>query len=132
MTDDRISRLFEQLRRDDEARLPGYRDVLGRSRPDRRRGSGWRTLAAVCAALVLVAAGLALSRRRGEHRVPPAGPSLSQWKAPTDVFLDTPGRELLTRVPQIATAGWSPSSAIDSPAGLATPEPSGPKKGARS
>jgi len=62
-----------------------------------RGGSeGFRSSRAIHAAL---AAGLYLLRPAPESRTPSNGPTLADWKAPTDVLLQTPGAELLARLP---------------------------------
>ena len=51
------------------------------------------------AASAALAAGLYLLRPPPEPRMPSNAPTLADWKPPTDVLLQTPGAELLGRLP---------------------------------
>jgi hypothetical protein len=98
--DNDLRSLFEELRREDEARTP----VFTLTRPSRMaRGSRLGRLVVLAASLAgLVACVFFLRLMRQPERLPgtPAV-SLTEWKAPTDFLLETPGRELLRTVPAI-------------------------------
>ena len=101
-TDEQLHRHIAQLRREDERRAPQFA-ALWRSRqrkPQRRI----RRLAAGAFAVIILA-GLFWLRafRRSSEDTTIA--SITEWKAPTDFLLETPGRDLLRTVPEIG--GWS-------------------------
>ena len=102
-----LTRLFEEQRRADEASAPGFRELMARARgapqgrgfaPARKGRWVWRAVVAA-AASVAFAAGLYLLRLPPEARMPSNARMLADWKAPTDVLLQTPGAELLGRLP---------------------------------
>ena len=113
--DRELARLFEAQRQADEAAAPAFREVLARTRARRAPLEGliWRPALAV-AAVVVVAAVLTLHRparpvpptnrtraRTPESALPAAAVALAAWRAPTDFLLETPGADLLTRVPAL-------------------------------
>jgi hypothetical protein len=129
--DERIGRLLAEERREDEARAPELARLL--ARPSRRRagGSSPRRRAVLAAAtLAIVFATIAILGRPARPRATTADAgsgldstavALSRWKAPTDVFLQTPGLELASRVPVL----------VSRPMALDFPPVSEPTKGAR-
>ncbi|HEY7370492.1 MAG TPA: hypothetical protein VIA29_11425 [Thermoanaerobaculia bacterium] len=113
MTHDRkLTRLFEEARREDEARAPELSELMARPRrlEPETAPSAARRLAPILATLALLA--LALAIFRSEDPVsppPPATPAaeafLSQprWHAPTDFLLEPPSGELWSSTPSIGT-----------------------------
>lgn len=103
--DQKLARLFKEQRRADEAFAPPFRELLARARarsaPQRRR-IRWPALAA--AAIAIVAAVLLLRPPPPEPSRAVAAATLAAWKAPTDVFLQTPGVELLDRLPVLVSS----------------------------
>jgi hypothetical protein len=101
MDDDRdLARLFDELRRSDEASAPSFTHVLGR--PGARAPSRSQPLrfAAVAMVLAVVALGVALLRPHPHGTASTEIPmSLAQWKSPTDWLLETPGKEILGELP---------------------------------
>jgi hypothetical protein len=103
--DRELTRLLTEQRRADEASAPGFRELLARARagrrgrafaPEAREGRwAWRA-AAAAAASVALAIGLYLLRSSPEPRI---SADITAWKAPSDVLLQTPGAELLGRLP---------------------------------
>ena len=106
--DRELTRLFTEQRRADEASAPGFHELMAQARaktrghafaPEAREGR-WAWPAAVAAAASLaLATGLYLLRPPPEPRLPSSAATLAAWKAPTDVLLQTPGAELLGRLP---------------------------------
>ena len=103
-----LTRLFSEWRLADEASAPGFRQFIERARAGRKdsdptpgvREGRWAWRAAVAAAASLaLAIGLYLLRASPEPRLPSNAPTLAEWKAPSDVLLQTPGKELLGLVP---------------------------------
>jgi hypothetical protein len=93
-----LSGRFAALRRAEEQYTPEFVS-LRRRRP---RSSGSRALqlaAAACVVIVLAA----IVWQRASVRWPQdrSVASITEWKAPTDFLLETPGRELLRTVPAI-------------------------------
>ncbi len=105
-----LGRLLQELRRQDEAAAPSFRDVL--SRPARVRSSALPQLLAlgVLAVSVLAAMGVIFLIRRPAPESRTLVPeTISEWKSPTDSLLRTPGWELLDSMPSIGgrLAGFS-------------------------
>jgi hypothetical protein len=107
--DDRDLRArFAALRQEEEAQAPRF--ALPATRAVRRRRTPGLIPVAECAlaiaAAIFVLRFVALEPRR------PSAPvaSLTEWRAPTDFLLETPGRELLRTVP--ALGGWSDSTQV--------------------
>ena len=106
--DDQLHGLFENRRQEDEKITPAFDRLWRRATdsPPKRRGVGtlvaWR-LTVVSAVLAIVVMLLWPGRMR---QLPRSGGELqlSEWKAPTDFLLQTPGRELLDRTPEIPSA----------------------------
>jgi hypothetical protein len=103
-----LTRLFTEQRRADEAKAPSFRTLMARARADangRERGSKaragrWAWRAAVTTAAVLaLSTGLYLLLPGSEPRLASDASALANWKAPTDALLQTPGGELLGRLP---------------------------------
>jgi hypothetical protein len=117
-SDDTLRRRFAVLRREEEQQAPEF-DRLWKARPgDRSRQTRWYA-AAACALIAVLAFVLIRSaqHRPGERAVA----SITEWKAPTDFLLETPGRELLSTVPEIGR--WQVYAAMPG----ATPTPVGKK-----
>ena len=102
-----LTRLFEEQRRADEASAPGFRELMARARAATRGGDfaparegrwAWRAVF-IAAAFVALATGLYFLRPAHEPRMTSNAPTLADWKAPTDILLQTPGAELLARLP---------------------------------
>lgn len=108
MTDDRdLRERFASLREEDRRHIPGYEHVLRNPRHDSPLRIG-----AVAAGLLVtaVAAFLLLSTRH--LNAPSEGAaiqSIASWRAPTDFLLDTPGRDLLRKIPNIGVPSAAPS-----------------------
>jgi hypothetical protein len=117
-SDDMLRRRFAVLRREEEEHAPAF-GRLWRGRPHaRRRQTRW--IAAAASALIVLLALLwirSVQRRPDDKTVA----SITEWKAPTDFLLETPGRELLRTVPEIGQ--WHVYTAIPG----ATPSPVGKK-----
>ena len=91
---------FAELRREEEARTPGFRLPSPRGVASRLRLG---RLVALAASLAVSVACVFLVRLMWRPEQLPGKPavSLTEWKAPTDFLLETPGRELLRTVPAI-------------------------------
>jgi|SRR6266853_4972191 len=115
LPDDMLPRRFAVLRREEEEHAPEFGRLWHGRADARRRQTRW-FMAAAC---VLVALALlwmrSTQRRPGDKTVA----SITEWKAPTDFLLETPGRELLRTVPEIGQWHFYSSmpGAMPSPAG---------------
>ncbi len=85
--DDQLRNAFAELRRVEAHRAPPFRVLGRRARRPYLRFAFAVTLLVVLAILMI-------------PRHPPA-PSISEWKAPTDFLLQTPGRELVVSLPDL-------------------------------
>jgi len=101
--DDDLRARFAALRREEEALAPEFALPVPRAAQDHRRSIGKRI--AFAASLVTVTAVVVLVLRFAAQKAHPEPgkpvASLTEWKAPTDFLLETPGRELLRTVPAI-------------------------------
>jgi hypothetical protein len=101
---------FAELREEQEARTPGFDQVLLRARPVRSRQVGILAAAAclALAAIVLTTTQLphrSLRPQSPAHSLPHSpAPALADWRAPTDFLLNTEVSGLLHAVPQIGPA----------------------------
>lgn len=97
--------LFQKLGNEDRAHAPSYHHVLGRQVP--RAASGARMRIATAVVLLGLTFGILLNLPDQPPSVAAPGrgggqaPPISEWQAPTDILLNTPGRELLTTVPSL-------------------------------
>jgi hypothetical protein len=93
MNDDRLRDAFGELRRQEAARMPRF-EQLWKWRPPRRR---FPVASLAFAVLVLITGTFVVL-----HRAQPAQrPAITEWRAPTDFLLNTPGRELIDSVPDL-------------------------------
>lgn len=101
LRDDDLRERFVALRREDEALAPEFAGAWAGRNRGRRRSAGKLVAIAVC--VVTIAAGVWL--RIGASKPEPKRDvaSISEWKAPTDFLLNTPGQELLRTVPTLGT-----------------------------
>jgi hypothetical protein len=104
-SDRELMRRLAELRRADEASAPSFRQIL--ERPLARREAASLRLAlrlavpsAVLAVILIVA--LVVRRAPVGTAVPSGIAALSEWKAPTDFLLRTPGSELFESLPQFS------------------------------
>lgn len=117
-SDDILRRRFAVLRREEEQHAPEFA-LLWKSRAGARRLQARWFVATACALIALLALlWMRSAQRRPEER---AIASITEWKAPTDFLLETPGRELLRTVPEIGK--WHIYTAQPG----ATPSPAGKK-----
>jgi len=99
--DRELARLFEELRRADEVSAPGFREIFERRQVTEvtRAARAMRLAAAAVLAIALGVAVVLVRRTESRSRAAP-GPTLAEWKAPTDGLLRTPGAELFDSVPR--------------------------------
>ncbi|HEY1435158.1 MAG TPA: hypothetical protein VGG65_07270 [Thermoanaerobaculia bacterium] len=104
-----LAPLFEAERRADETAAPDMDALLGRPRIRRTRTSVpvrrliLASLAAgVIAALLLLRRPAAPDVRRETEAAAQTATSLAEWHSPTGFLLQTPGSDLLTRIPTLA------------------------------
>jgi ferric-dicitrate binding protein FerR (iron transport regulator) len=108
MDDNELRRQFAELRDADKEHAPAFVQIYGRARarvserrmPRPRRTPRVRPLVlAAAAAGVIVALSLAYGRSTTPSTTAPA---IANWRAPTDVLLQTPGSELLGVMPALS------------------------------
>ena len=133
-SDNTLRRRFAALRRDEEQYAPEFAGLWyaragarrqGKARVGTRRwvaraGTQARWFAATACALIALLAffWIRSAQRLAEEKTVA---SITDWKAPTDFLLETPGRELLRTVPEIGE--WQVYTAMPG----ATPSPVGKK-----
>ncbi|MBZ5491883.1 MAG: hypothetical protein LAO76_13210 [Acidobacteriia bacterium] len=93
-----LRKRFVSLREQEQQHIPAFASLWGgRSRMQRSK-SFWFA-AAGCALIVVIAILLLRSERTNRNEVSMV--EITEWKAPTDFLLETPGREILQTVPEI-------------------------------
>lgn len=132
-SDDTLRRRFAALRRQEEQHAPEFASLwesrvgtrrrkarVGTRRWIARAGTQARWFAATACALIALLAffWIRSAQRLAEEKTVA---SITDWKAPTDFLLETPGRELLRTVPEIGE--WQVYTAMPG----ATPSPVGKK-----
>lgn len=117
-SDDGLRHRFAVLRREEEQHAPKFA-ALWKARPGARRRQVRWFAAAACALIALLAFLWIRLVERPPEEITAA--SITEWKAPTDFLLETPGRELLRTVPEIGQ--WHVYTAMPG----ATPSPAGGK-----
>jgi hypothetical protein len=99
-----LGRVLSDLRREEEASAPPFRQVLAAARLKtgaiRRRAALRLAAAAVFVAIAAIA--VWWRRPAPETSLPAAAARIARWKAPTDSLLRTPGLELIRSVPSLA------------------------------
>jgi hypothetical protein len=108
-SDDSLRRAFSELRESERAFAPALDTVLARQRKIQPRRMMPSVLVVALVASVITA--VFVLRRPSRDSV---SISISEWRAPTDVLLRTPGVEIISSVPSVR------SSVLD---GLAPPLP---------
>jgi hypothetical protein len=98
LPDDMLRRRFATLRREEDQQAPEFA-TLWRSRARaQRRQTRWFAAAACALIALLTLLWIRSVQRRPDDKTVV---SITEWKAPTDFLLATPGRELLRTVPEI-------------------------------
>jgi hypothetical protein len=103
MDENELRRRFAHLRQADSERAPSFAQTYSRTRARAR----WREtlrmppLLIGAAAVAIAAVWLTHSRSFAPSVVTPA---IATWRAPTDVFLRTPGHELLGAMPALGAS----------------------------
>jgi hypothetical protein len=98
--DNDLGRRFSRLRNADRAQAPSFTQTYQRAR--RRSSAAPRgILIGAAAAIVIAAISIGHARSRSQTETAPA---ITTWRAPTDVFLWTPGSELLGAMPALGAS----------------------------
>jgi hypothetical protein len=108
--DDALRTRFTALRREEAEHTPQFAALWRRKAvPPVRR---WRWFVATACLLIVAAvfAAAVFSVRSERRQRNNTVASITEWKAPTDFLLETPGRELLRTVPrfgELKADGWN-------------------------
>jgi hypothetical protein len=100
--DSKLRRAFADLRQLDKRSTPEF-DALLR-RPSRRSVSRMRSGMAMLATSLVVVLVLVVIARRPSRDVSTPMQSISEWRAPTDVLLRTPGVEIIQSMPSLRSS----------------------------
>ena len=118
LPDDRLRRRFAALRREEDQQAPEFATLWRARAGARRRQARWFAAAACMLVALLALLWIRSVQRRPDDKTVA---SITEWKAPTDFLLETPGRDLLRTVPEIGE--WQVYTAMPG----ATPSPRGKK-----
>ena len=103
--DELLRRRFAGLRREEQQWMPEFATTWAQKTSVPRSWKRWFAVA-TCALIALATLLWMRSTKRPENNTVA---SITEWKAPTDFLLETPGRELLRTVPEIgAWRGYIP------------------------
>jgi hypothetical protein len=107
LQDTALRKRFAGLRQEEQQHTPAFAPLWsGRARAPH---SGLWYIAAACVLIVVVAILLLRSQRPNRNEVSMV--EITEWKAPTDFLLETPGREILQTVPEIGRwRGYTPAT----------------------
>jgi hypothetical protein len=105
MDDSEIRDRFAELREADRAHAPGFAQTFARARAREswRATRRVRPLVIATAAAVLIAAVWLGGHSRSFSPITTT-PTIATWRAPTDVFLRTPGHELFGEMPALGAS----------------------------
>jgi hypothetical protein len=117
-SDDALRPRFAALRREEDQQAPEFARLWQARAGARRRHAHWFAATACALIALLVFLWIRSAQRRPDDKTVA---SITEWKAPTDFLLETPGRELLRTVPEIGE--WQVYTAMPE----ATPSPRGKK-----
>jgi hypothetical protein len=93
-----LRKRFAGLRQEEQQHTPAFAPLWsGRARAPHSKGLWY--VAAACVLIVVVAILLLRSEQTSRNEVSMV--EITEWKAPTDFLLETPGREILQTVPEI-------------------------------
>ena len=107
--DSALHNLFARMRQEEQQHIPVFASLWGR-RTRAPRGKALWFVAATC--LLIAVAAIFLLRFERPKREQVSMASITEWKAPTDFLLETPGREMLRSVPEIgAWRGYTAAAA---------------------
>ena len=118
LPDDMLRRRFAALRGEEDQQAPEFAALWKARAGARRRQTRWFAAAACMLVALLALLWMRPAQRRPDNKTVA---SITEWKAPTDFLLETPGRELLHTVPEIGE--WQVYTAMPG----ATPTPRGKK-----
>jgi len=118
LPDDTLRRRFAALRREEDQHAPDFTRLWRAGAGARRRQTRWFAAAACALVALLALLWIRSVQRRADDKTVA---SITEWKAPTDFLLETPGRELLRTVPEMGQ--WHVYTAMPG----ATPSPAGKK-----
>jgi hypothetical protein len=106
MDENELRRRFAHLREADRERAPSFAQTYGRThaRPSWRAALRMQPLLIGAAAVVIATAWLTHSRSSAPSAPSAATLAITTWRAPTDVFLRTPGHELLGAMPALGAS----------------------------
>jgi hypothetical protein len=96
--DSALHNLFARMRQEEQQHIPVFASLWGRRTRVPRGKVRW-FVAAACALIMVAAIFLLRLEQQKPQEVSMA--SITEWKAPTDFLLETPGREMLRTVPEI-------------------------------
>jgi hypothetical protein len=100
---------FAKLRQEEQQHIPAFASPWG-GRMHAPRGKALWFVAATC--LLIAVAAIFLLRLEQPKREEASMASITEWQAPTDFLLETPGREMLRTVPEIgAWRGYTAATA---------------------
>ena len=103
MDESELRQRFGQLRDVDRESQPSFSQTYERARAHRRLPATLRMRPLMIgAAAAVVIAGVLLAR--GRSLSSQTAPAITTWRAPTDVFLRSPGTELLGALPTLGTS----------------------------
>ena len=103
MDDGALRRRFAHLREADRQRAPSFAQALSHLRARRRWRATLRIRPLMIGAAAAVVAAVWLASERS-FSPPAVTPAIATWRAPTDVFLRTPGHELLGAMPALGAS----------------------------
>lgn len=98
LQDTALRKRFASLRQEEQQHTPAFAPLWsGRARAPHSKGLWY--VAAACVLIVVVAILLLRSEQTSRNEVSMV--EITEWKAPTDFLLETPGREIWQTVPEI-------------------------------
>ena len=113
-----LARLFQELRRADEASAPRWNETLARRATPRPIRWSFPVLRLAAVVVLLGAAAVMSIRLYQDETVrgaPGRGGTIAAWSSPTAWLLETPGRALWSEVPILVETPTEPEQAATTP-----------------
>lgn len=107
--DNNIKKIFEQLRKEEEAQAPSFREILQGREPEKESPHPWCGILARPAVVMLILAAIAVPVLYNSLQGPSPteiSTEFKNWESPTGFLLEFSDDPLMSEIPEIETSLW--------------------------